>query len=88
MGSDISYNKLFKRLIDLGFRKTRFAEMANISPTTMAKLSNNQYVSMKVLIKICRSLNCSFDDIMEILPEKKLEEEQGKVEVYDSKQAF
>lgn len=68
MTNDISYNKLFKLLIDKGLRKTKFASMANISQTTLAKLSNNQHVSMDVLIKICRTFDCSFDDIVEIMP--------------------
>lgn len=67
MVNDISYNRLFKMLIDKGLRKTKFARIANISQTTLAKLSNNQHVSMNVLIRICRALDCSFDDIVEIV---------------------
>lgn len=66
---DICYNKLFKLLIDKGLRKMEFAKNAGISQNTMAKLSKNQYVSMKVLVKICRALDCSVDEIMDILPE-------------------
>lgn len=64
---DICYNKLFKLLIDKGLRKMGFAKNAGISQNTMAKLSKNQYVSMKVLVKICKNLNCTLDDIVEIL---------------------
>lgn len=63
----ISYNNLFKLLIDKGIKKTELAQMANISQTTLAKLSKNQYVSMEVLVKICDSLGCSFDAIVEIV---------------------
>lgn len=66
---DICYNKLFKLLIDKGLRKMEFAKNAGISQNTMAKLSKNQYVSMKVLVKICRALDCSVDEMMDILPE-------------------
>lgn len=68
---DVSYNKLFKLLIDKGIRKTEFANMIGISPGTLAKLSRNATVSMVIIVKICRGLGCSVDDILEILPETK-----------------
>lgn len=46
-----------------------FAEKAGISATTMAKLSKNEYVSMEVLVKMCRTLECTLDGILDILPE-------------------
>lgn len=63
----ISYNRLFKLMIDKGIKKTELAKMAEISQTTLAKLSKNQYVSMDVLIKICDSLDCTFDEIIELV---------------------
>lgn len=42
----ISYNNLFKLLIDKGIKKTELSQMANISQTTLAKFLKNQYVSM------------------------------------------
>lgn len=63
----ISYNKLFKLMIDKGIKKTELAKMADISQTTLAKLSKNQYVSMDVLVKICDSLDCTFDEIIELV---------------------
>ena len=68
---DISYNRLFKLLIDRNQKKTEFAKAAGISSKTLAKLSKNEYISMEMLIKICRYLNCSVDDILEILPEER-----------------
>lgn len=65
---DISYKRLFKLLIDKGLKKTEFAKMIGIGQNTLAKLGRNEKVSMEVLIKICRSLNCTLDDIVEILP--------------------
>ena len=62
----ISYNRLFKLLIDKGMKKTELAKVARLTPGTLAKLSKNQKVSMDSLIKICTTLNCSFDDIVEI----------------------
>lgn len=66
----ISYNRLFKLLIDKGLKKTQLAKLANLTPATLAKLSKNEIVSMETLIKICTCLNCSFDEIVELLPEK------------------
>lgn len=61
----ISYNHLIKLLIDKGMKKIEFAKAAGLTPGTLAKLSKNQTVSMDSLIKICTTLNCSFDDIVE-----------------------
>lgn len=65
---DICYNKLFKILIDKNLKKTEFAKMVDISQNTLAKLSKNEFISMEVLVKICRGLDCTPNDIMEILP--------------------
>ena len=67
---DISYNKLFKLLIDKGIKKTELANMIGISASTLAKLSRNETVSMDVIIRICRKLECTVDDILEIFPEQ------------------
>ena len=66
---DVCYNKLFKLLIDKGLKKTEFSKQAGISANTLAKLSKNETVSMDVLIRICRSLNCTIDDIVDVLHE-------------------
>ena len=63
----IIYNRLFKLMIDKGIKKTELAKMADISQTTLAKLSKNQYVSMDVLVRICDSLDCTFDEIIELV---------------------
>jgi DNA-binding Xre family transcriptional regulator len=65
---DVCYNKLFKLLIDKGMKKTEFRKLVGISEGTLAKLSHNENVSMDVIVKICRKLNCTIDDIMEVLP--------------------
>lgn len=77
--SIISYNNLFKLLIDKGIKKTELAQMADISQTTLAKLSKNEYVSMEVLVKICNSLGCTFDAIVEVVHVKEFENESGGV---------
>lgn len=67
---DVCYNKLFKLLIDKDWRKLEFTEKVGISQNTMAKIFKNQYVSMEVLVKICRTLECTLDDIVGIEPKK------------------
>ena len=65
---DVCYNKLFKLLIDKSMKKTEFRKAVGISQNTLAKLSNNKNISMDVLVKICRTLNCTVDDILDIIP--------------------
>lgn len=65
--SNVSYNKLFKLLIDKGLKKIEFARLCGLSNPTLAKLSKNEYVSMDVLVKICKLLNCQISDIVEII---------------------
>ena len=62
----VSYKKLFKLLIDRNEKKTIFAENAGISQNTLAKMGKGQYVSMEMLVRICKYLNCSLVDIVEI----------------------
>ena len=65
--SEISYKKLWKLLIDKGLNKTQLREKAGISSATLAKISKNQNVNTESLIKICNSLSCRIEDIMEIV---------------------
>lgn len=60
----ISYNKLWKLLIDKGLNKTQLCEMTDISTNAMAKLGKNESVQLDILIKICLVLNCKLDDIV------------------------
>ena len=66
----ISYNKLWKLMIDKGFNKTRLREEAGISSNAMAKLGKNESVKVEVLAKICNHLDCTMEDIMEVLTDK------------------
>ena len=61
----VSYNKLWKLLIDKGSNKTKLRDAIGASSSTMAKLTKNQYVAMPVLEKICAKLDCNIDDVME-----------------------
>ena len=61
----ISYNKLWKLLIDKGTNKTKLRDATHMSSSTLAKLSSNQAVALSVLEKICAELECNIGDIME-----------------------
>jgi len=63
---DISYDRLWKRLIDEKMKKTDLIELAKISSSTLSKLSKDQIVSLDVLIKICYALECDIGDIVSI----------------------
>ena len=65
----VSYNKLWKLLIDKNMKKTQLSEVSGISSGTLAKLGKNESVTTDVLVRICRALNCDIGDIMEVLPE-------------------
>lgn len=67
---EVCYNRLFKLLIDKGLKKTEFAKQVGIGQNTLAKLSKNEFVSMEVLVKICRGLNCNIEDVVEIILER------------------
>ena len=64
----VCYNKLFKMLIDRGMKKTQFRKLVGISEGTLAKLSHNENVSLDVIVKICRKMNCTVDEILDIVP--------------------
>lgn len=67
----ISYNKLWKLLIDKNMTKTELRLKADIATSTLAKLSKDEHVSMDVLLKICSTLDCDISDILEIKKEAK-----------------
>ena len=66
----LSYNKLWKLLIDKGMTKTQMRQKADISTTTLAKLGKNETVSMEVLLRICKVLDCNVGDIMDVINEE------------------
>lgn len=63
----ISYKKLWKLIIDRDKTNVSVRKAANISPSTFTKLKKNETVSMDVLIKLCKELNCNIGDIVEII---------------------
>lgn len=62
----VSYKKLFKLLIDRDLKKKDLKAMAQIGNSTMTKLSNNENVTIEVLAKICKALDCGLDDIVDV----------------------
>ena len=72
----VNYNKLWKLLIDKGLTKTQMRLRADISTTTLAKLGKNETVSMDVLLKICKLLDCNVGDIMDVINEETINGDQ------------
>ena len=64
---DVCYNKLFKLMIDKSMKKTDLKNMVGLSQGTLAKLSKNEMVSMDVIVRICRTLDCTVDEILDIV---------------------
>lgn len=65
----VSYKRLWKLLIDRDMNKQDLQGLAKISPSSVAKLSKHQNVSMDVLLKICAALKVDIGDIMELVPD-------------------
>lgn len=65
----VSYDKLWKILIDKKMKKYQLREKAHISSNSVAKLSKDEFVSMEVLMKICETLDCNIGDICDFLKE-------------------
>lgn len=63
----ISYKRLWKLLIDRDMKKRELAEKAHLSNYTINKMNRGDNVTTDTLIKLCEVLNCTFDDIMEIV---------------------
>ena len=62
----VSYNKLWKLLIDHNMNKSDLGKVAKISPNTIAKLGKNESVSLDILVRICEVLNCDIGGIVEV----------------------
>ena len=73
----ISYNKLWKLMIDRDINKTQLKEKAQISTNAVAKLGKNEPVLMETLDKICRVFECNIGDIMEFIYESNITDIDG-----------
>ena len=66
----ISYNKLWKLLIDKKMSQAELRKAANIAPNTMTKLRRDEAVNLAILNRTCEVLGCDIGDIMEFIPDK------------------
>ena len=74
----ITYNNLWKLLIDKGINKTELRTRTKISSSTMAKITNREVVALPVLEKICAELECNIEDIMQFTELDKVKTEIQK----------
>jgi DNA-binding Xre family transcriptional regulator len=65
----ISYNKLWKILIDKNMKKSDLKEKAGISSASLAKLGKGENITTDVLLRICEAMDCHLEDIMETIDE-------------------
>ena len=66
----ISYNKLWKMLIDKNMKKSDLKEQAGISSASLAKLGRGDNITTDVLLKICETMNCRIEDILETVEDQ------------------
>lgn len=66
----ISYNKLWKMLIDQNMNKRDLAEKSGVSTASIAKLSKGANITTDVLLKICEAMNCHIEDILETIDDQ------------------
>ena len=65
----MSYNRLWKLLIDKNMKKSDLRKVAGVSASSLAKLGKGENVTTDVILKICVALDCRVEDIMEIVPD-------------------
>lgn len=61
----MSYNRLWKLLIDKGIKKSALREIADVSSSTLAKMNKGENITTDVILRICKALDCRVEDIME-----------------------
>ena len=62
----LSYNNLWKTLIDKGIKKGDLLRQSGISSSTLAKMSRNEAVSLSIILKICETLDCTIEEVVTI----------------------
>ena len=78
MKKTVSYDKLWKKLIDKKWNRTKLKEESGISTASLAKLGKNANITTDVLVKICEALDCDVSEIMEIIPVEDKQASQGE----------
>jgi DNA-binding Xre family transcriptional regulator len=66
----ISYKPLWVQLITKEIKKGQLSELTGISPSTISKMANNEYVALEVLERICVALDCQLSDIVVYVPKQ------------------
>jgi len=74
----VQYNKLFKLLIDRKMSNAELAEKAGFSANIITRLKRDKYISLDSIEKICFVLDCKVDDILEFVPENKMNYKDSK----------
>lgn len=77
----LSYQRLWKLLIDKGIKKKELCKAASISTSSLSKLNRNENVRTDVLNRICEALHCDISEIVEYIPENKKGINKGKTGV-------
>lgn len=72
----MSYNRLWKLLIDKNMKKSDLRKVAGVSASSLAKLGKGENVTTDVILKICVALDCRVEDIMEIVKDESLTAEE------------
>lgn len=68
----VSYNKLWKLLVDKKMSKADLRKASGVSPNTMTKLRRDEPVMLNVLDKICNTLDCNYGEIMDYIPDTEI----------------
>ena len=79
----VCYNKLWKLLIDKRMTKTQLCKKAKVSTNAIAKMGRDEDVRVEVLARICEALDCSIEDIIELIPNP--DNTAGKTSEYPDK---
>ena len=66
----LSYDPLWKKLVDVKWTKSELAEKAGIGRGTITRMGKNEPVGLDVIVKICQLLDCGVEDVVSILPTK------------------
>lgn len=80
----ISYNPLWKLLIDREMNKKDLRELSGISTSSIAKLGKGENITTDVLLKICTALNCQISDILETITDEDVVNNEIKIHQEDS----
>ena len=72
----VSYKKLWKLLIDKDMKKKELEQQAKVSHYAVSKMYRGENVTIDILERICKTLDCSLDDIVEFVPDPDTDKEK------------